>query len=354
VIGTEINDATQDRLAPWQRMSHYRHTQALGIESGLHRSLTLLSFRVKHYLPFYPLSFLIPPQLAEFRAAAARIPIWIEKPARSSCGRGIRIVSGVPDDFVCSHVLMQEYIQNPLLIHGFKFDLRFCVCVPSVNSLRIYVYTDGLVRLAAEPYYPSFDDFENLCAHLTNFSINKTASEFKVTYEARADGTGSKWSFEPFWPFLESIEYDPAKMKRDVEDAIVIVVMSGRKELLRQRNHGCSFKMYGFDIFLDADGDIHVLEAIISPALGATSGLDRQVNTPLVKDFLNVSLIPKRSACSERVEEVFKKAELRGCAKFISVVDLEMSELHRGGFERSYPFWQGRFTRCLSRTSNGS
>jgi hypothetical protein len=281
--------------------------------------------------------FLIPPQLADFRAAAERIHVWIEKPARNSCGRRIRIVTRAPEDFVCSHVLMQGYIQNPLLIRGYKFDLRFYVCVPSINPLRIYVYTNGLVRLAAEPYCPSFDDFENLCAHLTNFSINKKNSEFKVTDEASADGTGSKWSFEPFWPFLESIGYDPTKVKRDVEDAIVVVVMSGRKELLRQRNHRCSFEMYGFDILLDADGEIHVLEANISPALGVTSGLDRQVKTPLVKDFLNVSLIPKRSPCSERVEEVFESAELRELAQFISVVELEMSELHRGGFERIYP-----------------
>jgi hypothetical protein len=224
-----------------------------------------------------------------------------------------------------------------MLIRGHKFDLRFYVCVPSLDPLRIYLYKNGLVRLAVDPYCAAFDDFGNLCAHLTNFSINKENAEFKVTNEMSADGTGNKWSFEPFWPFLESLGFDSEKVRRDVEDAIVIVVMAGRQEMLDQKNHRCSFEMYGFDVLLDADGRIHVLEVNISPALGVTSALDRRVKTPLVKDFLNLALIPERSACSERIEEIFTNPEARDLARFIAVVEMEMAETRRGQFERIYP-----------------
>jgi tubulin polyglutamylase TTLL5 len=40
------------------------------------------------------------------------------------------------------------YIDNPLLIDGYKFDLRVYVALASINPLRIYMYEDGLARFA--------------------------------------------------------------------------------------------------------------------------------------------------------------------------------------------------------------
>ena len=37
---------------------------------------------------------------------------------------------------------------NPHLIDGFKFDLRIYALITCVNPLRVYVYKDGIVRLA--------------------------------------------------------------------------------------------------------------------------------------------------------------------------------------------------------------
>jgi hypothetical protein len=65
--------------------------------------------------------------------------------------------------------------------------------------------------------------------------------------------------------------YDSLKVRHDVEGAVVIVMMAGRPELIAQKNHRCSFEMYGFDVLLDADGQIHVLEVNLPAA-------------PLIKD----------------------------------------------------------------------
>ena len=47
---------------------------------------------------------------------------------------------------------MQEYIEQPLLIEKNKFDLRIYVLLKSICPLKIYVYEEGLCRLATSEY----------------------------------------------------------------------------------------------------------------------------------------------------------------------------------------------------------
>ena len=51
------------------------------------------------------------------------------------------------------------------------------VLVTNFDPLKIYVYNEGLVRFASEPY--NIESLKsNVYAHLTNYSINKKSENF--------------------------------------------------------------------------------------------------------------------------------------------------------------------------------
>ena len=104
-----------------------------------------------------PMSFVLPEEYEQFQADR-ELPennksLYILKPVSASCGRGIKIVDSkqaVASDL--KGVLASRYIMNPHLINGLKYDLRVYVLVTSFCPLKVYLYNDGLVRFATEPY----------------------------------------------------------------------------------------------------------------------------------------------------------------------------------------------------------
>lgn len=94
------------------------------------------------------------------------------KPVAAARGQGIKIITKSTTVHQNKNYLIMDYIANPHLIQGIKYDLRVYVLVTSFNPLRIYIYEEGLTRFATQEY--SIKTKEKF-VHLTNFSINKYA-----------------------------------------------------------------------------------------------------------------------------------------------------------------------------------
>ena len=67
--------------------------------------------------------------------------------------------------------IVQRYIDNPLLINGYKWDMRVYVIITSMWPLKVYIYEEGLARFSTEKY--NLKTLGNKFSHLTNTSINK-------------------------------------------------------------------------------------------------------------------------------------------------------------------------------------
>lgn len=74
---------------------------------------------------------------------------------------------------------MQRYLSKPHLLRGYKYDMRIYIVVTSFEPLKAYQFSQGLVRLATQPYSTAKGSLKKRFIHLTNFSINKKAENYK-------------------------------------------------------------------------------------------------------------------------------------------------------------------------------
>lgn len=77
--------------------------------------------------------------------------------------------------------VVQQYIARPLLIGGYKFDLRLYAVCPSLQPLTIYIYQEGLARFATERY--DLSSLDNHYSHLTNTSINRQVFSLTLNFK---------------------------------------------------------------------------------------------------------------------------------------------------------------------------
>lgn len=128
---------------------------------------------------FLPLTYCFKHDYDDFIANKHKEPYWIIKPVDAARGEGIRVISSQEKIEYDKDLLASEYIKNPHLIKGHKYDLRVYVLVTCADPLRIFVFKEGLVRFASNPYELSKKSVKNNFSHLTNFSINKDNEDYR-------------------------------------------------------------------------------------------------------------------------------------------------------------------------------
>jgi len=71
---------------------------------------------------------------------------FIIKPDQGSQGRGIWLTKNLKEVKINERMICQVYLNKPLLVDGYKFDLRVYTLITSTDPLRIFVYNEGLAR----------------------------------------------------------------------------------------------------------------------------------------------------------------------------------------------------------------
>lgn len=143
---------------------------------------------------------------------------FIVKPAASCQGRGIFLTRNLEDLTPFDHFVVQRYLHRPFLIDELKFDLRIYVLVCGVDPLRVYMYNEGLCRLATVKYTsPCGSNLNNLCMHLTNYAINKFNKQYEKNKGKDLDDVGHKRSLTFTLKYIESLGHDSRRVVNDIQ-----------------------------------------------------------------------------------------------------------------------------------------
>ena len=154
------------------------------------------------------------------------------KPTSSSQGRGIYLTKDV-NSLHKENSIVQEYICSPCLIDNYKFDLRIYVFVKSLIPLKVFVFDEGLTRLATCEYeHPNKVNKANLNMHLTNYAINKNNPNYLPNKNIDNDDEGHKRSLSAIFKAFENIGCDVQSLKDEIDEIIVKTVFSVYPKLL--------------------------------------------------------------------------------------------------------------------------
>ena len=186
--------------------------------------------------------------------------LYIVKPVASSQGKGIYITDNVEDIIKRSNqqIVVSQYIMNPLLINGFKFDLRIYVCITSIDPMRIYIFEEGIARFATEQFSTSDTSMGNRFMHLTNYSVNKHSSNFYI--DSHIPNIGNKWFLSALYEELSLLGHDVELIKIKIEDVIIKSIIAVEDSLFRAYENNVPFKdncfcLLGYDILIDDNLD---------------------------------------------------------------------------------------------------
>lgn len=214
------------------------------------------------------------------------------KPVGLSRGRGISLVRDIASLTYSQTSVVQRYVERPLCLGGYKFDLRLYVLVTSFKPLEAFVYKEGFARLSTQAYSLDASTIDNKFIHLTNSSIQKyntdgISQDNPLAQAAgEADTGGSKMSLlgdHGLWQRLLLAGYDTELMWKNICLLIVKSLVAVDEKMTPQP---CCFEVFGYDVLLDGDMRAWLLEVNASPSMSRDNHLDVRVKNAMIRDTI--------------------------------------------------------------------
>ncbi|CAJ1427848.1 unnamed protein product [Effrenium voratum] len=365
------------KLKAYQKMNHFVGMSSITRKNNLGRNLLRMRKQFPKEYRFFPDTWILPTDMSDFKQQfnTVKKQTFIIKPDNGCQGKGIfliRDVEKVPVDFSSTHVA-QRYINKPLLLDGYKFDVRLYVLVSGCDPLRIFLHRRGLVRLASEQYVePTKGNLSEVMMHLTNYAINKSNPNFEENTDPDDAQDGHKRSWEAVQEHLRQEGHDVDTLVLEIEDLIVKTLIAVQPSLSHfyhscqpeELHNGMCFEILGFDVMLDQKLQPWLLEVNHAPSFATESELDRIVKEEVLRDsFSLLDLNPdvrrqKKREARERMEQRAMGIAKKHCIedriaqeREVALFRTEWEDSHlaatMSGYKRLYPspekekeYWQ--------------
>eukprot|EP00811_Abedinium_folium_P033004 NODE_5_length_4757_cov_5.951836.p1 GENE.NODE_5_length_4757_cov_5.951836~~NODE_5_length_4757_cov_5.951836.p1 ORF type:complete len:1291 (+),score=199.12 NODE_5_length_4757_cov_5.951836:128-4000(+) len=356
------------RLCVWQKINHFPDNKHLTRKDCLKRSIDRYiksGGRAAQYFNVCPKTFVLPKEYCLFLDCFAKtaesndcieeengsarkqksLNIWIMKPAASSRGRGIQVVNDVGSVHYGELTIIQQYIENPYLLGGFKWDMRVYVTVTSFNPLEAFLYKEGFARVTTVPYSTKPEDLTNKFVHLTNSSIQRYNDDANLNSDpcdaealARQKDAvigGTKISFAMLRERLKQQNVSWSLVWSRMIEVIIKSLCMAEDHIPNQVN---SFELFGYDLLLDTNMKVWLIEVNSSPSMGLEHLLDEQIKLPLISDTIDLvePLVFDRKKLAEVLQRRITKKMTVGAAGGRQQLDVDVHAILRGATVRKH------------------
>jgi tubulin polyglutamylase TTLL5 len=368
-------------LLIWQRVNHFPDSKQLTRKDLLKKNLqryTNMGTKAAESFEIMPLTFILPHEYNQFANSFLELEshkdankeqnIWIMKPVGLSRGRGISLVGDLHSLAYSQSSVIQRYVERPLCLAEYKFDLRLYVLVTSFRPLESFIYSEGFARLSTQPYSTDPADLQNKFIHLTNSSIQKMNTEElrkdnPLNSESAAVG-GSKISLLGSHGLWERLTTHGVDIKQLWQSICQLVLKSLIAVDDRIQPQPCCFEVFGYDVLIDSQLRPWLLEVNASPSLARENNLDARVKEAMVRDtILLVDPLPfDRKALAQVLRRRLSSfnAKSRGFIRGDQELERDLEAIlgsvrprsvgempkHLGGFERLSP-GTAAYAHCL-------
>ena len=223
----------------------------------------------------FPESFVLPRDrsaLAAFAAGGTAPPLYIVKPVRGSGGQGIAVTADLTDALDRDDVVVQRYLDRPYLVDGRKGHCRIYGLITSADPLRAYVYSEGIVRIAPEPYAPTADRPGGVAMHITNTALHLDHPGLTISQDPTQDDVGSVRSLSALLRrmTIDGLDGEAAfdEIKALMDWFVRLLAADGlfARQAAGSPPRAYPHKLFGIDVLIDADGHPWLIEMQRTPA----------------------------------------------------------------------------------------
>ena len=229
--------------------------------------------------------------------------LWIIKRTNLNRGREMKLLSNV-DDIITeinttfennnntnkkqklNNLIIQKYLESPLLYNGRKFDIRIWVLFTFLgkdNNYNVYVFKEGHLKACSDEFNINND---NLFIHLTNYSVQKHNVNFSKSE------IGNEISFQMFQDELDR-QKSGKNFKKDIFPEIIkiiwITAKAGKNKINIMERKNC-FEIYGYDFILDTNYNPFLLEINTNPGLEESSPLIKMLVPRMIDDAFRLTI----------------------------------------------------------------
>ena len=183
----------------------------------------------------------------------------------------------------CNKILIQKYIENPLLYKGRKCDIRIWVLL--THQMKVFLFKEGHLKTCSVEFDLNSQD---AFTHITNYSFQKKNLNFQKFEK------GNEVPFYEFQKFIdEKYPQKNYKIKRDlmkqIKEIISVSMRSGKNRINKNgRSH--QFEIFGYDFMLDADFNVFLIEINSNPGLEISSPWIQIIIPRMLDDALRLTV----------------------------------------------------------------